>query len=169
MRRTILIAACALVMMSGLLVPSASASVEQVPIYCEAVPHASLSEGTYWVSGNVEHLRGAVLVLRETGSPHCAGYMTIVANYDLNLVTMKGSSRGTFIYDLDAYEGGFEGTFSETSVFSGEPIVYWSGTIVGNGYGELVGWQERALLWDMEDPVLDFRSVASGFVFDPSG
>jgi hypothetical protein len=47
--------------------------------------------------------------------------------------------------------------------------VFWSGTIVGQGYGELVGWQERALLWDMEDPVLDFRSVASGFVFSPIG
>lgn len=146
MRRTIPIAAsAALVLMSVVLGPPASATVERVPMYCEAVPYQLLSGGTYWVSGNVEHLRGAVLVLRETGSQYCQGYTTIVASYDLNLVTMKGSSRGTFIYDLDAYEGGFEGTFSETSVFSGEPLVYWSGTIVGNGYGELVGWQERAL------------------------
>lgn len=90
----------------------------------------------YWVTGDIEHVRGLQNLIQEaSSSPYINGMNTVVANVDDNLVTGVHWAWGTFNIKLDAFDGGWAGTWTSRGA-------------VGKGYGDLAGWQIKATFTD---------------------
>ena len=141
-----------------MLAATAGATTTKVPVSGTEVTTAVTDPGTFWVSGNVAHMRGFGTRSSITGSPEIAGTNSLTINWNVNTVTGAGSLWGTFDDDVATSTGGFAGSWNGTFTDTG-----WSGSAVGEGYGALAGWQER----------LDLESVlgvvyADGYVFSPA-
>jgi len=165
MRRMILMGAVvALACSSMFLAPTAGATTTKIPYSCLAgVRIAELDPGIEWIGGYVVHARGWTGQYQVKGDDYCQGVSTLVVDWNLNGLTGTGGISGRFHYDLEAFEGGFDGTFAAAFDYYG-PELRFAGSMRGTGYGELTGWQIRADVFERQDDT----TGESGYVFMPA-
>jgi len=157
MRRTTLFSVVVALMLAALLPAStASATTTRIPQTGSEICGPPISPFTFWVSDGVQHVRGMVLECEATGDDYLAGDEVVVVNLNQDLATGGGTLWGTWRSDLVGSEGGFEGTWN--GHYTPTTPDGWLGRAVGQGWGELEGWQARLVLRTTHNSV-------SGFVF----
>lgn len=160
-------AAVAAAVLLGALSAPAAATTTRHSFQCEETPLAQPEPGTFWIEDGIAHLRGAVYEYAVTGSPHCAGSITITVNFNLDFATAAGVLWGTGTSELDAFDGGFESTWvahwTSPNPLASDATDIWVGRYVGHGYGELEGWQARASLLEVNHALV----LEDGYAFQP--
>jgi hypothetical protein len=111
-----------------------------------------------WVAGPTEHIRGWTATYTATGDPLCAGTVEVVANIEFS--AGLGNVQGTVVYILASGQGGWTGTFSQVWAF---PNALTYGREVASGYGDLAGWQLRAIL----NEAFDNTITETDYAFEP--
>jgi hypothetical protein len=165
MRKSVIVISLAALLLGSLAAPGVARPGE-VHSTANAFMVEVIDPGESRITGNVWHLRGFTLLYRVEGvenPQYATGWNQSVVNWNWNLKTGGVTSWGTYDYTLDAFTGGFSGTFTiEISPRDGVPAppdfdpddpttwicVGWSrGEAVGHGYGDLEGAQTRAGTW----------------------
>jgi hypothetical protein len=142
----------------------AAATTTKAQTSCIETMQGAPADGTQWVSEDmVLHVRGWSASYQVTGDPLCAGGSVAVANYDLDLVTGTGDLWGTLHSDLDAYDGGWDLTWTAhftSPPFSPDATDVWAGVGVGKGFGELAGWHHRIQVIERTHLTIEEHGVA---------
>ncbi len=127
--------------------PPAAAGTARIPYRCEFQLVEVTDGGTAWVEDGSLHVRGWTGVYDVVGEDQCAGVGTAVANFNLDLATWSGGLWGTQMVALDAFNGGYAGTFTARWT-ADDPLApdaedIWVGRYTYGGFGDLEGWQAR--------------------------
>lgn len=126
-----------------------------------AGPSAPADRDWYTPEGSMRnHARGLTTVYDTVSSePLYDGTSTVVINWNVDWATMTGPMWGTFHLELDAYDGGYTGTW--VGKFTGDQRV-WVGHGVAHGYGDVDGYKVQFdLAW------APFGDTASGYILTP--
>lgn len=150
---------------AGLLVaiaaPVTSAGSARIYVTSTAGPSQPLDMGTWTVTGNVQHVRGFVML--ESGiwdSIYAAGPELNTINWDYNMATGTGAIWGSGVHTVTAIPGAtWNCTFHMT--FLGNPDSY-AGKGVCQGAGPLFGWQ-----WRVDLTAAPGGSTGTGYLFAP--
>ena len=121
----------------------ASATTTRIPVSATET-YRVIDGGRTWFSneGRIMHVRGWTAVSEAEGGNYVTGDGLLTASWNLDLATGDGTMWGTASYVLDAFDGGFAGSW--TATFGG---FAWSGRGVYQGFGELHAWQGRVAVW----------------------
>lgn len=147
-----------LVLPAIVLVGTAGATTTKIPVLGTQYVTGVIDPGATWTSGNVQHIRGFTESTVIVGTAYIAGMSIVTLNANINLATGKATVWGTLDLELDAYDGGFAGTWTGTA-----DGFLWSGRSTGHGFGDLDGWQERT---EMEG-IFGLAHTVEGFAFSP--
>ena len=141
----------------------------RVPYECEEWLVGITDPGTFWFDDGIAHLRGWAADYAVVGDEQCAGELTVVVSFNLDLTTSSGALWGRSTLALDAFDGGYDGTFTAHWTTS-DPLAddaedIWEGRHVRHGYGELDGWQARGRLAERYHWLI----LEEGYAFEPGG
>ncbi len=143
-----------------------SQSAEHTPVYLIGANCSGAPPAKSWMGGNVFHVRGVTFLHGiVSDSPLVTGTDMMVADYDFNTKTGKGTLHGRItVYPIDV-EGTWEGILSG-QFYGGRTYLQ----IVAHGTGMLFG---QTLKYDMEAsipanevPGLPF-DICAGYPLDP--
>ncbi len=174
MRRTLVIASVAALLLGVITVPSIARPGE-IHAKATAVYVETLDPGESWFKGDVNHVRGVVWRVRVEGTGDNAQYQTgdqiSEINFNWNWKTGALNSWGTVEITLDAMDGGYAGTWvvagpPNPDAVGGECAAWSKFTGVGKGFGDLEGAQVR---WDNESDMCGFVSFYDAAIFFPGG
>lgn len=144
----------------------ATAQTTRIYFHCDETRLTDWSGGREWVNADlVYHSRGRQAVYRDEGSRYCTGLNYATVSVNLDLVSGEGmvlASAHRVLADLDG-RGGWDAKLV-AHFTPGGPYI-WEGTVVGNGWGELSGWQYRSIV---VEPTHE-SAIEDGFVFLPGG
>lgn len=137
----------AVIALLGLLPSTAAAAKSTVEFSCLDTL-VSVQPGEQWIEDGALHVRGQIMTFAGGGDSECAGTLTGVINFNLDLTDWSGALWGTFDRTAVTLGGGWIGTFTGHWTTS-NPLAptathYWAGRIVGRGYGDIAGWQLRS-------------------------
>ena len=148
---------------AGVIVTPAAATTTRIPIHCDETRITDWTGGREWLDEEfVYHVRGQSADYLDVGSPYCAGINhATVTVVNLDLLTGEGVVVVTGHRELTAFDGGWDATLVAHMTPGGEFI--WVGQVVGNGFGELAGYQYRSTVYETTHEA----TVEDGFVFLP--
>lgn len=161
MRRQLAILAMA-GLVAVLMATPAAATTTRIAINCEETLITAWTGGREWVDEDlVYHIRGQIADYRDVGSPYCAGINHVTVNVNLDLVTGEGMVIAFAHRELDAFDGGWDAKLV-AHFTPGGPFIH-VGEVVGNGFGELTGWEYRSVVRETTHAT----TIEDGFVFQP--
>lgn len=154
MRRIAFAVLASLVLLVATAVPAIGTAADKTPVEGVVVYGEYQDPGTEWYSGTptnfVWHLRGAQSTEWVEGSEHVQGQLASTINLNahfscgvgfVDCELVGGALWVTFRWELDAFEGGWEG--SGAAKFTGmlpDGRLLYEGTGQASGWGELDGW-----------------------------
>ena len=162
MRRSLIIVALAALLMAVTVAPTVARPGE-IEGSATAVVVEEVDPGESWFAGDVLHVRHVVWNSRVEGigdnAEYLTGDMTSVFSFNWNYKTGAVSTWGTLETALDAFDGGYEGSFvisgpPNPDAVGGECAEFPMFKVVQKGVGELEGAQYRG----------DFNSDTCGFI-----
>lgn len=164
-----MLAVLAAVGLVGVLAAPVAAKTEPVPFACEEWLVEITDPGTFRIEDGTAHLRGWAATYEVVGDAPCAGALTVVVNFNLDLETASGVLWGRSTLALDAVDGGYLGTFNAHWTTS-DPLAadaedIWVGRYVRQGFGALEGWQARGKIAEKYHWLI----LETGYAFAPGG
>ena len=162
MRRLLSILVTAALAATVLVTPVA-ATTTRIAIHCDETRISDWTGGREWVDEDfVLHSRGGTADYLDVGSPYCAGINhATVSLVNLDLLTGEGVVMVTAHRELAAFDGGWDAKLVAHFTPFGEFI--WVGEVVGQGFGELAGYQYRSTVYETTHEA----AIEDGFVFLP--
>jgi len=161
MRRLLTILAAAALAASVVATP-ATAKTNRIAIHCDETLVTDWTGGREWVDENfVYHSRDRVADYLDEGSPYCAGINHVTVSVNLDLLTGEGMVIAFAHRELFAFEGGWDAKLVSHFTPGGDFIHV--GSVVGNGFGELTGYQYRSTVYETTHEA----TIEDGFVFRP--
>jgi hypothetical protein len=150
------------VLTAALMAAPATAATTRIAIHCDETLNTPWTGGRDWLDQDlVYHIRGNSADYLDVGSPYCAGVNHATVNVNLDLLTGEGMVIAFAQRELDAFDGGWDARLVAHMTPDGPYI--WVGEVVGQGYGELAGWQYRSVAYETSHTTI----VEDGFVFWP--
>jgi len=161
MRRLLTILAAA-ALAATIAVTPAAAKTTQIAIHCDETRITEWSGVHEWIDEDfVYHSRGGSADYLDVGSPYCAGINHATASVNVDLLTGEGMVIVFAHRELSAFDGGWDAKLVAHMTPYGEFI--WVGEVVGNGFGELTGYQYRSTVYETTHAA----TIEDGFVFLP--
>jgi len=145
-----------------MVVTPAAATTNRIAIHCDETRISEWIGGRAWLDEDfVWHIRGQSADYLDVGSPYCAGINHATVNVNLDLLTGEGMVIAFAHRELFAFEGGWDAKLVSHFTPGGDFIHV--GSVVGNGFGELTGYQYRSTVYETTHEA----TIEDGFVFLP--
>jgi len=172
MRRSLVIVIVAALLMAVAAAPGVARPGE-IEASATTVFVEEVDPGDSWFSGDVLHVRNVVWRSRVEGigdnAEYLTGDMSSVFSFNWNYKTGALSSWGTLETTLDAFDGGYGGSFvvagpPNPDAIGGECAEFPMWKVVAKGFGDLEGAQYR---WDVTSDTCGFITSGDVTIFFP--
>lgn len=150
------------VLVMGIAAAPASATTTRIEIHCvETLVPPGWTGGREWLDEDfVYHVRGQSADYTDVGSDYCAGINHATVNVNLDTLTGEGMVIAFAHRELTEFDGGWDAKLV-AHMTPDSPDYIWVGEVVGQGYGDLAGYEYRSVVYELTHNTI----VEDGFVF----